>query len=153
MTPASTPLLIVCIGNPMRGDDGLGTRVARRLLALGIPRSAVRVAGELLPELAADLATAEDVVFVDAAVGDVPGALRVEPLAAGPGGPWTHHLTPASLLALTGVAYGHVPPATVVTVVGREFEMGRPLSPEVAARVADVAALIVARWPVASGPS
>jgi hypothetical protein len=91
--PASS--LLIGIGNPLRGDDGVGPWLVetwgRRRVWRGEvcgaqrgeggerpARFQVRVVDQLLPELAADLATAGRVLFVDAWRGD--------PQAGAPGG-------------------------------------------------------------------
>ena len=61
--------LVIGYGNTLRGDDGIGPAVAEAVAALGLPGVRVIVAHQLTPELAADLADAQLVVFVDAAVG------------------------------------------------------------------------------------
>jgi hydrogenase maturation protease len=140
-----TPL-VICLGNPLRGDDGLGAMVAARLAAVGVPDDSVRVVGGLLPELAADVAAADGVLFVDASADLAPGEVRVAPVSGtGAGARWTHSLSPADLLALTAAVYGRTPPADLVEVGGRTFEVGAPLSVEVEAAVAPVVER-VARW-------
>ena len=119
-----------------------------RLVARGIPRSAVRAVVGLLPELAVDVAAADEVVFVDAAVGAPAGTHQttvVTPEADG--GRWTHHLSPGALLALTQLAFGRVPPATLVTVNGAAWDAGRGLSPELEAVLPEVMSALAARWP------
>ena len=56
--------LVIGIGNPLRGDDGIGWRLAARLPAQ--PGLAVRCRQQLTPELAADLAAVQRVLFLDA---------------------------------------------------------------------------------------
>ena len=59
--------LVIGIGNPLRGDDGIGWRLAAQLPAgsgLG-----VRCRQQLTPELAEELAAVERVLFLDAWLG------------------------------------------------------------------------------------
>jgi len=55
------------------------------------------------------------VIFIDAKADRVPGAIEERPVdPAATGGPFTHH-------------------ATLITIVGGDFEIGHPLSPPVGA--------------------
>jgi len=66
------PSLVIGIGNPLRGDDGIGWRLAALMPArAGL---AVRCRQQLTPELAEELASVERVLFLDAWLGpDGPG--------------------------------------------------------------------------------
>ena len=140
---------MIAYGNPLRGDDGIGPRVADRLEALersGHVEMVVR--HQLTPELADPISRAERVIFVDACVGQTAGAIIISPVQpASPASALTHQTTPESLLASAAELYGAAPPAVVVTVCGGNFEFGEQLSPEVEAalpRLADeIRALIV----------
>lgn len=124
--------LVIGVGNPDRGDDGVGPAVAAGLEQ--DPRAAgavVRRVVQLTPELAADVAEASVVVIADARIGAGAGKVDWEPVAAseaGAAGPFSHHLTPAALCHLAGVAFGRVPPAFVVGVGAAGFDAGAPLS-------------------------
>src|SRR5262245_41264787 len=61
-------VLVIGYGNTLRGEDGIGPAVAEEVAARGLPGVRVIVAHQLTPELAADIADARLVVFVDAAV-------------------------------------------------------------------------------------
>lgn len=136
--------LVIGVGNPERGDDGVGPVIASRVAALGLP--GVRVVPAAEPSRLLDLWEGEsDVVVVDAVrgVADARGRVVIidadeQPLPtwAGPGG--THGFGVAAAVEL-GRAVGRLPRRVVVVgVVGRHFEDGAELSPEVAAAV-DVA--------------
>jgi Ni,Fe-hydrogenase maturation factor len=92
--PAATVLLIG-IGNPLRGDDGVGWHLVGER---GLCRH------QLTPELIPSLATADRVLFVDAWMAP-PGAvpeLRAVPAAVGWQGE-THRIDPSALLGLARV--------------------------------------------------
>ncbi|MCL6552750.1 MAG: hydrogenase maturation protease [Firmicutes bacterium] len=145
------PPLVIAWGNPLRGDDGAGAAVARIVGARG--GATVRVCHQLTPELAADVAAASRVVFVDAAAGPSgrrtaapTRRVRVRRLQgrhARPAG-FTHALTPEHLLALARALYGTAPPAFLVTVMGERFALRPELSPSVR-RLIPAAARAVAR--------
>lgn len=62
-----TPTLLLGIGNTLRGDDGVGSRVLE-LLAGRTSAFRLMAARSLLPELAMEVAQSSRVVFVDADV-------------------------------------------------------------------------------------
>ena len=59
---------VIGYGNSLRGDDGAGPEVARRVMALDLPDAEVLEAHQLLPEHAEMISHYERVVFVDASV-------------------------------------------------------------------------------------
>jgi hydrogenase maturation protease len=131
-------VLVIGYGNTLRGDDGIGAAVAEAIIAAALPGVGVIVAHQLTPELAADLAEARRVVFVDAAVGGEPVTeteLVPEPAAAS----LTHAPDPRALLALTRAACGRSPEAWLVTVAGADFGYREGLT-EVGRRHARLAA-------------
>ena len=101
--PGSRPggyVLVVGYGNPLRTDDGLGWQAATELAdADGLPGARVLRCHQLAPELAVDVLRAQAVVLVDARPDDG-GPITSRRVTAGtPGvGPWSHHVTPESLL-------------------------------------------------------
>lgn len=140
--------LVIGVGNPARGDDGVGPAVAACVEA--DPRVAgtvVRSVTQLTPELAADVSEASVVVIADARVGAAAGEVDWGPVEASePGvpGPFSHHLTPAALCQLAGVAFGRVPPAFVVGVGAGGFDAGAPLSGPALAAVPHALDVVVA---------
>ena len=149
--------LVVGYGNPLRGDDGVGWVIA------GLLATDPRFAGtdvlqryQLTPELALDVSRADLVVLVDARSGAPAGSVaieRVDPASAN-GTTWSHHLGPASLVALAGELYGHAPEVHVVSVGVTSFEVGDGLAPAVEAAVAgaiDTIAGLIARTGLVAG--
>lgn len=134
--------LVICCGNTLRGDDGVGARVAAELAQ----EIAVLDVVQLQAEHADAIREHERIVFVDATREGAPGDVRwqtldpVEPQSA-----FTHHVEPRELLALARTLYGACPAALQVTIGGARFELYEGLSPEVAAAVPRVVRLI-AGW-------
>jgi hydrogenase maturation protease len=123
-----TALLVVGYGNTLRSDDGAGVLVAERVDALGIAGVRVIACPQLTPELAADLAGAGTVVFVDAAA-KAGREVVLQPLAADEGCPVSTHATdPRALLALAEILYGHAPVAWLLEVPAENFDHGECLS-------------------------
>lgn len=125
------PVLVVGVGNTLRGDDGAGWRAVASLA------SDPRLAGarlltrhQLTPELAADLAGARMTVLIDARTGGQARAGTVSVHRVDPGDPprWSHHLDPSALAGLTQALYGTTPPVFLVTITGVTFGHGDQLS-------------------------
>ena len=82
-------VLVIGYGNSLRGDDGVGPRVAE--LAAADPRLAGAVVAahhQLTPELALDMSAARLVVLVDATTDAAPGVVavrRVDPAGGASG--------------------------------------------------------------------
>ncbi|HEY7328818.1 MAG TPA: hydrogenase maturation protease [Gemmataceae bacterium] len=122
-------IVVIGYGNELRRDDGIGPRVADSLAAANYPNVQVKVCSQLVPELAADLADARLVIFVDARVGDPQTDVDVRRIAAGEMSDWsTHTGDPMALLGLTHALYGRVPESWWVRVPGQEFGFGERLS-------------------------
>lgn len=131
--------LVIGIGNPGRGDDGLGPALAEAIRAEAIAGVEVEVDYQLAIEHAAWIAEVDTVWFVDASIeaGDAPYVCRR--LRPRPGLDFTSHvLEPGRVLALADELYGCRPEAWLFTVVGESFEMfEQELSVVAAARLAD----------------
>jgi hydrogenase maturation protease len=146
-------IAVVAYGNPLRSDDGVAWRIAERLESAGDPVVALTLQ-QLTPELALVLSQATGVIFVDAAAGPVAGEVSCADVhPAGPVASFTHHLRPASVLALARGLYGATPRAALVTVVGERFDLGEGLSPVVkraVPRALRVIRRLVRAWSLAS---
>lgn len=122
-------ILVIGYGNALRSDDGIGTRVAQSIAAANYPGVQVRSVCQLLPELAAELAEAGIVLFVDALADRSRSALELTPVSAGEITDWsTHTADPRTLLALTRAVYKRTPEAWWLTVSGQNFDLGEGLS-------------------------
>jgi hydrogenase maturation protease len=121
-------VLVIGYGNTLRGDDGVGPRVATAAATLtGVD---VCVVHQLTPDLASALALVDVAIFVDARPSDEDGAVEVSVLVPGGDGSALGHASdPHGLLALTGALYGRCPHAWWVTVPAVSFELGEELSP------------------------
>jgi hydrogenase maturation protease len=145
--------LVIGIGNPLRGDDGVGALLAEQaaLLTAADPDGpvAVRSVQQLTPELAEELARLETVLFIDAWLAPADAAPRLDALPPGPGegqtGTVSHHLDPAQLLAITAVLHGRAPQGWWLRVPARAVEHGTQLSPALQAALPTARALL-RRW-------
>lgn len=138
-------VLILGYGNPLRGDDGFGCEAARRLAAfIRNPGIDIREMHQLTPELAEPIGHAGHVIFIDASREDPPGKVQRRPVGAASPGTFTHHLTPATLLACALELYGRAPDAVLFTAGGMSFEYGMILSEPMEAAVNEVCRQVLA---------
>ncbi len=148
-----TRTLIAGIGNPDRGDDGVGPAVIAALTdRLADGTRAIPLRGDLLPLLDA-WSQAERIVLVDACADrGAPGRIHRlhNPVAEElpPEAPTSSHalgmaetLALARALAEPGAA---APDVVVYAIEGACFDFGAPLSPPVAAAIEPLAKQIVA---------
>lgn len=133
-------------GNPYRRDDsvalavvnGLRARQGRLPLEEGMDGLEELGGGldtlflqQLTPELAEIVVQYEEVIFVDAHMGECHGFLREVALrpAAQPA-ITSHHLHPEALLALAQALWGKVPRTRLLSIRGYDFDFGTELSPQ-----------------------
>lgn len=115
-------LLVLGYGNPLCGDDGVAWRVIEALEGL-LPNASTVAVHQLTPEWADTVSKMDFVVFVDAAVGEVPGEVRCLPLTPVAGRPDSHEMTPEGILAMAADLFGRCPPAQLVVITGGSFEI------------------------------
>lgn len=150
-------LLIIGYGNPDREDDGVAWHILHALtIKLGLisPESyedefpefdTVNFAFylQLTPEMAEDVSAYEYVCFIDAHTGNIPEPIRLITVESEfQHSPFTHHLTPQSLLSMCETLYGQKPDAALLSVRGHRFLFSRELSRETAALVPQAVELI-----------
>jgi hydrogenase maturation protease len=158
MAPRS---LVIGIGNPLRGDDGVGWQLAEEL---GDPHRSVH---QLTPECAALLLGCDRVLFVDAswpAEGDPgssgpmqaapapslrrwplgPSGLGAAPAAARAAG-LSHHLSAEALLAIAAELYDQRPEAWQLLLPAADFAHAEGLSPSLRALLPEARRLLQ-RW-------
>jgi len=126
---ANGKLLVIGYGNTLRGDDGVGPRVAEAVGALGLPGVRTLSCQQLSPEHAAPIALADTVIFVDAAV-DAPQEVQWRPLTPNDTSQLLAHAAdPRTMLALSRDVFGHVPRAWWLTIPAERMEFTEELTP------------------------
>ncbi|KAF0210764.1 MAG: hydrogenase maturation protease [Methylocystaceae bacterium] len=137
-------IIVLCIGNPQRGDDAAGRAVAHALKALLVDVEIIEEEGEATRVLAR-LEGADAAYIVDACVfGAKPGDIRRFDVGTGPlpraaFGASTHGFGLAEALELAR-ALGVLPPRCIVYAIeGKIFDIGASMSPAVAEAVDIVA--------------
>lgn len=147
-------VVLLGIGNDLRGDDGAGPRVARALD--GRVTWQVRAVHGLTPELADDLAACDVAIFVDAAADPMleRPTWRSHPTrsdGAGASPLLGHALDVRALLALTVRLHGGAPCAATLALPARDFALGETLTPEAATGVEAAVAALLALSAASSG--
>lgn len=153
-------LLILGYGNPDREDDGVAWHILHALtikLGLDAPKSYedefpkhaaidLTFCLQLTPEMAEDISTYEYVCFIDAHTGSIPEPVRlIEVESEFQASPFTHHLTPQSLLSMCETIYERKPDAALLSVQGHRFLFSRQLSKETT-RLVPQAVELVWEW-------
>lgn len=149
--------MILGYGNPDREDDGVAWHILRALtIKFGLippesyedefPQSDVidfDFQLQLTPEMAEDIASYRYVCFIDAHTGNIPEPVRLIAVESEfQNSPFTHHLTPQSLMSMCETIYGRKPDAALLSVLGHRFLFTRELSQETAALVPQAMELI-----------
>ena len=164
---AQYSFLIIGYGNELRGDDGIGAKVAQTVAYWHLPSVKALATHQLVPELSTEIVQADYVIFVDAC-GEESCArnVQLDPITLG-----THDTQPASrfshshspnqgqghsqghsqlhnvrgLLQLTEHVYGHVPQAWLLQVPSERFTFGEQLS-SIARHGCDQALRVIERF-------
>ncbi len=131
--------LVIGIGNTLRGDDAAGYQVAEIVECWGLAGVRSRAVHQLTPDLAAEMAEVDRVIFVDViALNAIPSDPQRSPASPDPiiemlepnsSSTFTgHYLDPRSLLFLSNVLYHQSPIAYQVLIPAIQFEFGEVLS-------------------------
>lgn len=137
--------LIIGIGNPLRGDDGLGWHVIERLRGTAAgARADLLACHQLTPELAGPMARSDRVIFIDAAEGEPAGEIRLERIRGDKPGPsaFSHHLDPAAVAEYASALYGASPEVAILSVKGAAYGFSEDLSGPVLGAVPEVLRLV-----------
>ncbi len=135
-------ILVLGIGNPGRGDDGLGPELVDRIERAALPGVDTDANYQLNVEDALACSAHDLVVFVDAS-NDGPEPYSFTEIAPAREIAFTtHELAPASVLALCEDLYGRRPEARLLAVRGCEWDIGDGLSPRATRNLAEAEAFL-----------
>lgn len=133
--------LIIGIGNPLRGDDGLGWAAVEALQRLLPPDNVECICvQQLTMDLVENLNQVQQVTFIDARAGDPPGERHSSIIAADSAleAASSHFFDPQTLLAAVQALYGRHPAAMLHTINAASFDYGASLSAVVKAGVKEL---------------
>jgi hydrogenase maturation protease len=149
--------LLIGYGNPDREDDGVAWHILRAFtIKMGLPAPAsyedefpqntqVDFAFylQLTPEMAEEIAAYKYVCFLDAHTGNIPEPVRLIDVESDfQRSPFTHHLTPQSLISICETLYSKRPDSVLLSVRGYQFLFSRQLSEKTLALVPKAVDLI-----------
>lgn len=128
-TGVESEVLVIGYGNTLRGDDGVGPRVAEAVGSLGLPGVRTLICPLLTPELADPISRVAKVIFVDAAI-DAPAEVQWRKLIPNETSQiMAHAADPRTMLALARDVFGHVPQAWWLTIPAVELGFSEEFSP------------------------
>jgi hydrogenase maturation protease len=120
--------LIIGYGNSLRSDDAVGQKIAREIAQRNWQNIKTIAVHQLTPELAEEIAQANQVIFIDAIKSEKQEIIlkKIQPLDV----PLNsgHSSNPYSLLSLTRSLYQVIPNAWWILVPGVNFEFGETFS-------------------------
>lgn len=123
--------MVIGYGNELRGDDGVGPKVAAAVDALHLPGVRTLICQQLSPEHAEPVSQARRVVFVDAAV-DAPREVQLRKLEPADSSQlMAHAADPCTMLALARDVFGHCPEAWWLTIPAEQTGFSEELSSSV----------------------
>lgn len=137
--------LVIGYGNPLRGDDGIGQKVAEIVETWDLPNIGALPVHQLMPELAETITAVDGVIFVDAQMATESEAkIQVQVLSPSqsPGLQFGHYLTPGTLLTWAETLYQIVPQAWLISVPATDFTLRDCLSEQGEAQVQAVLEII-----------
>lgn len=132
-TATSTDLLVIGYGNTLRGDDGVGPRVAETIEELRLPNVRTLVCQQLSPEHADTISRANAVIFVDASVEPLAEVRLREIQPCDSSQLMAHSADPRTMLALARDVFGRVPKAWWLTIPAAMLRFSHDFSPETTA--------------------
>jgi hydrogenase maturation protease len=137
--------LVIGIGNPGRGDDGLGPALVELLEAARLDGVALDSNYQLNVEDALACSEHDTVIFVDASeTCEAPFAFaELEPAREIVF--TTHELSPAAVLALSEELYGKRPLASTLAIRGYVWDIGEGLSPRAEINLSAALAFLLGR--------
>jgi len=123
-------VLVIAYGNPLRCDDGVAWQAAEEIRRKLASQLDVICVHQLTPELAEEISRAGTVIFLDATNNGEPGKVACQTISPETTGAcFSHHLTPAQVLALCGQLYVAKPRGFLISISGKCFDHGEGLSP------------------------
>lgn len=116
-------------GSTLRGDDGVGPRVAELIEQRNLPGVEVVACHQLTPELSEPISKAGRVIFVDAAIDLPDDQVQVRQVEAeAQHQVMVHTASPAGLLHLARSVFGRCSEAWIVAIPVAEMGIGENLS-------------------------
>jgi hydrogenase maturation protease len=124
MSSFDKEILVIGYGSTLRGDDAVGRQVVEVIADRSLQNVTTISVTQLVPELAAQIATAQAVIFVDASGDNELRDVDIREIVHAPGILCAPHTSsPHELLSLTLACYERTPPAWLIAVPSMSFEI------------------------------
>jgi len=126
--------LIIGIGNPFRGDDGLGWHAVNQLeKTISSPNVEIIAVQQLTMDLVENVGLAELVIFIDCQLSQIAGTFTTKTIESNSSiqSPVSHFFDPGTLLAAVQALYGKHPKGILFSISSEKFDYSEELSPEV----------------------
>lgn len=145
MAVKNRTILLVGIGNTLRGDDGIGAYICARIDSLGLQGVKTLIVQQLHTELAEEFVQYDHIILADASV--TATSLDFYPLQKGvpPAASSSHHVNAGLLLALSEKLYQKELSVMICAVRAENFDMGEQLS-DTAKHHAEIAVTTIRNW-------
>jgi hydrogenase maturation protease len=122
MTSTKARCLLLACGNTLRGDDGIGPWLADWAAERFADEPDLQVISrqQWTPELAADIAEAESVLFIDCSTASEPGSVELHEVQSAQQtvGVGTHQVSAAELLGMAQELFGSLPRRAQLLTIG-----------------------------------
>jgi hydrogenase maturation protease len=131
-----TKTLIIGIGNPLRGDDGLGWHAANQLgQTILSPDIEIIAVQQLTIDLVEAIHQVDFALFIDSRLDQPPGIFAVQNIEPDScrQSSVSHFFDPETLLSAVQALYGKHPKAMLLTISADQFEFSENLSEPVQA--------------------
>lgn len=137
-------ILIIGIGNSLRGDDGIAETIVSSLMSAS-PDADFLVTTQLNYEHAQQMAAYRAIVFIDATVQLEPGKWSMTRLIASRElhSGLTHHVTPGDLLTVCKTLYDASPSCFLLSVGANCFDQPDDLTERVKAVVSNIVQYLI----------
>lgn len=142
--PTRKKILLIAVGNPLRGDDGAGHYVCEQIRTVGFEAVHCITVQQLTTDLLDDILQADETVIVDASA--TAETVQFYPLETGDAGSASSHHTSVHVLArLSRQLYNREPVFFICAIGTTSFDHSDQLS-AFAKQNADLAAGILIDW-------
>ncbi len=137
-------VLVIGVGNTIRGDDGIGPYICARMEALQLEGIKTRNIQQLQTDMVEELLEYDQTIIADASIHSEDILFYAVDPTTSPAAS-SHHSNPAMLAALAQQLYNKKLPIMVCSVKGEDFGMKDQLSPAAKER-ADKAIVLITEW-------
>ncbi len=139
------PILLLGLGNDLRGDDAAGRLVAQEAAQWHLAGLRVIHVQQLVPELAAALADANTAILIDASRAGSNEPTLTPVTAEASEGSLTHHLSPGQFLGLARALFDWAGEMWLLSIPAESFEMGDAITARCRAGILSALSLLKTR--------